>query len=147
MAQMVKNLPAKPGFHPWVRKIPWRREWLPTQVFLPGNFHGTEEPGGLQFMELQRVGHIWATNTFTLDFRHRPSTGFITMYIYLGKGRRKKDLKYLPPSSIPTSFFRIKNWHKDKMMTDREIPLPVLTKKRFLSFSIFSFILQGRYLS
>ena len=22
------------------RKIPWRREWLPTLVFLPGEFHG-----------------------------------------------------------------------------------------------------------
>ena len=21
-------------------KIPWRREWLPTPVFLPGEFHG-----------------------------------------------------------------------------------------------------------
>ena len=30
---MVKNLPAMqggPGFDPWVRKSPWRREWLPT---------------------------------------------------------------------------------------------------------------------
>ena len=25
---------------PWVEKIPWRREWLPTPVFLPGEFHG-----------------------------------------------------------------------------------------------------------
>ena len=25
---------------PWVRKIPWRREWLCTPVFLPGEFHG-----------------------------------------------------------------------------------------------------------
>ena len=24
----------------WVQKIPWRREWLPTPVFLPGEFHG-----------------------------------------------------------------------------------------------------------
>ena len=24
----------------WVRKIPWRREWLSTPVFLPGEFHG-----------------------------------------------------------------------------------------------------------
>ena len=24
----------------WVRKIPWRREWQPTPVFLPGKFHG-----------------------------------------------------------------------------------------------------------
>ena len=27
-------------FDPWVRKIPWRREWLPTSVFLPGESHG-----------------------------------------------------------------------------------------------------------
>ena len=27
-------------FHPWVRKIPWRREWQPTPVFLSGEFHG-----------------------------------------------------------------------------------------------------------
>ena len=30
----------RPGFDPWVRKIPWRREWLPTPVFLPGESHG-----------------------------------------------------------------------------------------------------------
>ena len=28
------------GFDPWVRKIPWRREWQPTPVFLPGETHG-----------------------------------------------------------------------------------------------------------
>ena len=28
------------GFDPWVRKIPCRREWLPSPVFLPGEFHG-----------------------------------------------------------------------------------------------------------
>ena len=27
-------------FDPWVGKIPWIREWLPTPVFLPGEFHG-----------------------------------------------------------------------------------------------------------
>ena len=39
---MVKNLPAmqEAGFDPWVGKIPWRREWLPTPVFLPQEFHG-----------------------------------------------------------------------------------------------------------
>jgi len=29
-----------PEFDPWVGKIPWRREWQPTPVFLPGEFHG-----------------------------------------------------------------------------------------------------------
>ena len=28
------------GYEPWVGKIPWRREWLPTPVFLPGGFPG-----------------------------------------------------------------------------------------------------------
>jgi len=30
----------RPGFHPWVRKILWKKEWLPTLVFLFGEFHG-----------------------------------------------------------------------------------------------------------
>ena len=29
-----------PRFDPWVGKISWRREWLPTLVFLPGKSHG-----------------------------------------------------------------------------------------------------------
>ena len=28
------------GFNPWIGKIPWRREWLPTPVFLLGKSHG-----------------------------------------------------------------------------------------------------------
>ena len=39
--QMVKNLHAvSPGFDLFVRKTLWRREWLPTPVFFPGEFHG-----------------------------------------------------------------------------------------------------------
>ena len=36
---VVKNPPAK-QFDPWVGKIPWRRKWTPTPVFLPGKSHG-----------------------------------------------------------------------------------------------------------
>ena len=44
-ALVVKHLPANAGdvrrrFDPWVRKIPWRRAWQPTPVFLPGEPHG-----------------------------------------------------------------------------------------------------------
>ena len=42
-------------FDPWVGKIPWRREWQPTPVFLPGESPWTEEPGGLQSVGLQRA--------------------------------------------------------------------------------------------
>ena len=31
---------ARGGFDPWIGKIPWRRAWLPTPVFLPGESHG-----------------------------------------------------------------------------------------------------------
>ena len=47
----------RPGFDSWVRKIPWRREQQPTPVFLPEESPWTEEPGGLQSMGSQRVGH------------------------------------------------------------------------------------------
>ena len=46
MALVVKNLRANAedtrdaGFDLWVRKIPWRKKWQPTPVFLPGRFHG-----------------------------------------------------------------------------------------------------------
>ena len=33
------------GFHPWVRKIPWRRAWQPTPVFLPRESHGQRSLG------------------------------------------------------------------------------------------------------
>ena len=46
----------RPGFDPWVGKIPWRRAWQPTPVFLPGESPWSEEPGGLQSIESQRVG-------------------------------------------------------------------------------------------
>ena len=45
------------GFHLWGRKIPWRRAWQPTPVFLPEKSHWTEEPGRLQSMVSQRVGY------------------------------------------------------------------------------------------
>ena len=33
------------GFDHWVRKIPWRRKWQPTLVFLPGKSHGQKSLG------------------------------------------------------------------------------------------------------
>ena len=36
----------RPGFDPWVRKIPWRRKWQPSPVFLPGKSHGQRNLAG-----------------------------------------------------------------------------------------------------
>ena len=46
--EMTKNLPAmqETQVDPWVRNISWRREWLPTPGFLPGEFHGQRSLAG-----------------------------------------------------------------------------------------------------
>ena len=48
VAQLVKNLSAiqETWFDPWVGKIPWGRERLPTPVFWPGEFHILYSPWG-----------------------------------------------------------------------------------------------------
>ena len=58
VAQMVKNLSATVGdMGSILGKVPWRRAWQPTPVFLPGESPWSEEPVKLQSMGLQRVGH------------------------------------------------------------------------------------------
>ena len=46
----AKSPPASAGdvgsISPWGRKIPWRRKWQPTPVFLPGKFHGQRSLAG-----------------------------------------------------------------------------------------------------
>ena len=48
VTQMVKNCLQcrRPGFNLLVRKIPWRRVWLPTPVFFPREFHGQRNLAG-----------------------------------------------------------------------------------------------------
>ena len=36
----------RPGFNPWIRKIPRRRKWEPTPEFLPGKSHEQRSPSG-----------------------------------------------------------------------------------------------------
>ena len=36
----------RPGFDPWVKKIPWRRAWQSTPVFSPGESRGQRSPAG-----------------------------------------------------------------------------------------------------
>ena len=42
----------RPGFDPWVGKVPWRRERLPTPVFWPGEFHGLYGPWGHKELDM-----------------------------------------------------------------------------------------------
>ena len=63
------------GFNPWVRKIPWRRAWQPTPVFLPGESYG-QGAWRLQSTGLQRLRQAWSdwacmdTYSFSQWFHH-----------------------------------------------------------------------------
>ena len=61
---MVKNLLAcrRFWFDHWVRKIPWRRKMVTHSSILAWRIPWMEEPGGLQSMGSQRVGHDSVTS-------------------------------------------------------------------------------------
>ena len=64
-AQTVTNNPPamwETWIDPWFGKIFWRRERLPTPVFLPGEFHGQRSQVGYSPWSC-RVRHDWATST------------------------------------------------------------------------------------
>ena len=46
-------------------KTAWRREWLPTPIFLPGEFHGQRSLVGCSPWDHKKAGHDWTTYTFT----------------------------------------------------------------------------------
>ena len=49
------------GFHPWFRKILWKRKWQPTPVFLLGESHGQRSLVGYSPQDGERVGCDLAT--------------------------------------------------------------------------------------
>ena len=49
-----------------VGKIPWRKAWQPTPVFLPGESPWTEEPGGLQSMGSQKESDTTEHSTYVI---------------------------------------------------------------------------------
>ena len=67
VVQTVKNLPAVQ--ETWVGKIPWRREWQPTPVFLSGEIHGQRSLGGATVHWVTVYVHV--NNTIKLQISSR----------------------------------------------------------------------------
>ena len=55
----------RPRFDPWVGKIPWRREWQPTPVFLPGESHGQGSLAGYSPWGRKESDMTWRLNSNT----------------------------------------------------------------------------------
>ena len=73
VVQVVKSLPAMP--ETWVQSLgqedPLEKGMATHSSILSWRIPWTEEPGKLQSMGSQRVGHDWATNTHTHTHTHK----------------------------------------------------------------------------
>ena len=94
------------GFNTWVMRIPWRRKWQPTPVFLPGESHGQRSLAGYcprghkesdnaehstHYSRNQQIWKIWNFQTFhrTVLYVEKVSAvlsaGCMFLYIYVQK--------------------------------------------------------------
>ena len=66
------------GYDPWVRKFPWRRAWLLTTVFLPGESHGQRSLGGYSPRGHKESDTTeWLSTEHTVHIRQRPRPSFL----------------------------------------------------------------------
>ena len=80
---VVKKLPAVPetwvwslGWEdPWVGKIPWRRAWKPTPVFLPGESHGQRSLEATVH-GVAKIRHDWAAKHIMIGERTSAGTNY-----------------------------------------------------------------------
>ena len=85
----------KPMRYTWVEKIPWRRAWLPTPVFLPGEPH----------RQRSLVGYIprGPKESDTTERRSTAHTHILHVELSSGESRRcKMASPRLPGSRLPS---------------------------------------------
>ena len=106
------------GFHPWVGKIPWRRKWQLTPVFLTEKSHGQRSlagysPWGHKESDMAEQVHIYAhTRAHTHTHTHT-HTGHLTDQIQASRrnnSRRKNDYSQPQHRFSSSSAW---SWHHD----------------------------------
>ena len=68
------------GCDPWVGKIPWRRKWQPTPVFLPEKFHGQRCLVGYSSRSLKELHMTERPSTHTHTHTHTPLSGLYSVH-------------------------------------------------------------------
>ena len=85
VAQMVKNLPkcGRLGFDPWVKQIPWKRNWQPIPVILPGESHGHRSLAGYNPWGRKKSATTeWLTHTHTQRKKESITALFLLHHSY-----------------------------------------------------------------
>ena len=70
-------------FHPWVKKIPWRRAWQPTLVFLSGKSHGQTSLAGYSPWSCKSQT-LLSDQTTRFHWIYMPHFPYLFIHGYLG---------------------------------------------------------------
>ena len=123
VAQMVKICLqcGRPGFNPWVRKVPWRREWQPTPVFLPGEFHGERSLAGYSLWGSQKNQTRFSNYTIMTIISERNGISKLKSRQKTDKlfGRRENVETDAVNGKRKTSLFVPQNFRKDLSITSK----------------------------
>ena len=123
VAQLVKNCLQcrKPRLDPWVGKIPWRRERLPTPVFWPGEFHGLEKS---------------LTKLRDFRFHFPPESELDLMDAKVSPGITRQQVQRL----ARTHHFYVCHYDQDIDLSEEVLPPSLPLQRTFLPNSDSSFI-------
>ena len=70
-------------FNSWVRKIPWRRKWPPTSIFLPRKPHGERSLADYSPSGYREWDTTWWLNNINTDIRCRISLHMVISHWYI----------------------------------------------------------------
>ena len=107
------------GFDHWVGKVPWRRAWLPTPVFLPGESHGQRSLAG--YTPRRRKESDTTERLSTWLCRQQGSPASAETVLRAGLSRREHDT-------------HARGRRQDKPRPRRALPLRDLLTKVLLNF-------------
>ena len=106
-------------FNPCVGKIPWRRKWHSTPVFLPGKFHGKRSlegnsPWSPKVLDMTEWLNIPPASTHT---HHQKDCGSwlldrskkaLQAFLCISRFKEKPGWPFLPDELLPASWFHLK---------------------------------------
>ena len=114
----------RPGFDPWVGKMPWRRAWQPTPVFLPRESHGQRSLAGCHPVTQSRTQLKWLNSSSS-------SSRLSTRETLNNFSQDQETLAYGPASpsilsSLLLSFSRVLtgSWTQSQKNVGTHGPLP-----------------------
>ena len=110
------------GFDLWIRKIPCRRAWQPTLVFLPGKSHRQRSLASYSSWGHKRVRHDLETEQQQPNYSRGACLGWHLCELLIYCQNVKYDLVFLDSILFPLSFFLLITILIFPLFTENSLP-------------------------